>query len=72
MADANQQRPGRQDASGARELFGVRARLIGDELIDEQGKVLAVTNRQAFRAWLQSSSAFPALSFTAALAPHEE
>ncbi|HXG20737.1 MAG TPA: hypothetical protein VNN62_16885 [Methylomirabilota bacterium] len=72
MADSSQQRPGRTDASGMRELLGLRARLVGDELIDEQGRVLAVTNRQAFRVWLRSSSAFPSLAASAALAPQEE
>lgn len=51
MSDGSQQRPGRTDASGLRELLGLRARRVGDELIDEHDKVIAVTNRQAFRAW---------------------
>jgi hypothetical protein len=72
MSDAKLHGPVQHNADGLRELFGIRARLVGDELIDEQGKVLAVANRRAFHAWLRSSSAFPSLSVTAALATQEE
>jgi len=64
MDAANKSRATHEETPAMRELFGIRARLVGDDLINEQGQVLAVVNRRAFNAWLLahpsalSSSAF--------------
>ena len=54
MEDTKKSQATCEEAPAMRELFGIRARLVGDDLINEQGRVLAVINRRAFNAWLLS------------------
>jgi hypothetical protein len=72
MSDAKERRAAREETSGMRELLGIRARLVGDELIDEHGRVIAVANRRAFRAWLRSDSTFSSCSSNALLLQQDE
>lgn len=54
MGGAKKSRETREENHAVRELFGIRARLVGDELINEHGQVIAVINRRALHAWLLS------------------
>jgi hypothetical protein len=55
MVDTKERREIREEASATRELFGVRAHLVGDDLINEHGRVIAVIARRTFHAWLLSN-----------------
>ena len=71
MVGANQPREMKEEAPAMRELFGIRARLVGDDLINEQGQVIAVINRRAFHAWLLSHPTALAFSTDKRSQPHE-
>lgn len=62
MVDAKQAGETREETPAMRELFGIRARLVGDDLINEHGQVIAVINRRALHAWLLSHPVVSALS----------